>query len=210
MHPEVIRFKKGSFNMRNLMVGCFVCLFATTALLGLFSTGCGSSNNTAAPVTVTNTLQPTPTCGGQLGWVSVGGGISYSSGYINCFPVTLGAASKTLDMAIYLGSSPTGNIELSVYSDSSGAPNTHLDGGIITSPVASSWNIATLGGQNLAAGKYWLAVESQNSIWVAYGTSQTGTLYEVTQSYGIPPLTMPAGTSSSATPAAIVLNTVCQ
>jgi len=196
--------------MKKLIAGSFVLITGIAGLLGIFSTGCGSSNNTAAPVTVTNTLQPTPTCGGQLGYDSLQASVGEGTGYINCASVTLGVASKTLDMAIYLGASPTGNIELSVYSDSSGTPHTYQDGGVITSPAANSWNIATLTGQNLAAGKYWLAAESQNTMPTADGLSQNVNLYQVTQAYGIPPLTMPAGTSASNYPLAIVLNTVCQ
>jgi hypothetical protein len=193
--------------MKTFIAVCFAVILGVGAL-GPLSSGCGNSSP-AAPVTVT--LQPTPACGGQLGYgVLSTGGIS-STGYINSYPVTLAAASKTLDMAVYLGASATGNIELSVYSDNAGVPNTFMDGGAITSPAINSWNIAVLSGQNLPAGKYWLAIEHQGTIDEDYGSNTNTPVYQVTQAYGIPPLTMPSGTAiASAAPIAILLDTVCQ
>lgn len=196
--------------MKKLMVGCFA-LMVGIAGLGLFSSGCGSSNSSTAPVTVTTVQQPTPSCGGQLGFGTVVSGVTGSSGYIEAYPVTLAIASKTLDMAVYLGATVSGSVELAVFSDNSGTPHIYLDGGAITSPTANSWNIAILTGQDLAAGKYWLAMQNSSSDSVAYGSSQTTTDYELAQSYGPFPSTMSGGTAyPSVQPRAILLDTTCQ
>jgi len=196
--------------MNKIIVVCFGLVVGITAV-SAFLTGCGSSNSTSpAPVTVTITQPPTPVCGGQLGYVTVGSGYSQGSGYIEAYAVTLAVASKTLDMAIYLGGTVSGNIDLMVYSDSGGSPNTFMDGGAITSPTANSWNVASLTGQLLSAGVYWLAVENQNTDSMAPGGSQAIRSFQAPYTYGIPPLTMPAGTiNTSGAPRAILLDTTC-
>ena len=196
--------------MNKFFVVCFGLVVGVTAV-SAFLTGCGSSNSTSpAPVTVTITQPPTPVCGGKLGYVTVGTGFTESAGYITANAVTLSTASKTLDMAIYLGATVSGNILLSVYSDSGGSPNTFMDGGAITSPTANSWNIATLTGQSLPAGVYWLAFDQQNNDSMNYGSTHTVKSFQVAHTYGIPPLTMPTGSVySSTSPFAILLDTTC-
>ena len=182
-------------------------------IAGMAVTGCGSKNATSpAPVTVTVVQVATPSCGQQVGYVTVGAnGGNYSPGYIEAYPVTLASPVKTLDMAFYIGATGSGNLELAVYSDNSGVPGTFQDAGVITSMVLNSWNVAPLTGVNLAAGKYWLAIDHQNTISETYGSTQTGPNFEVAQSYGLPPLNMPVGTVYPSNHApAILLDTVCQ
>jgi hypothetical protein len=196
--------------MKKLITGFFV-LIGGLWFWGTLATGCGNSNSATAPVTVTVTQQATPTCGGVWGYFqSPGAADGYSTGFMRAFPVTLGTAAKTLDMSIYLGTTATGVVELSVYSDTLGSPHTFLDGGATSSPVANSWNTVSLTGVSLAAGTYWLAVESQNTIYIYDSGSQSATFYTVAQAYGLPPSTMPtSGTIGSSNAMDLFLTTVC-
>jgi hypothetical protein len=197
----------------NKHIWAVMSLAAGLGIAGMALTGCKAKNATSpAPVTVTVVQQPTPSCGQQVGYANVmtTGNLS-SVGYIEAYPVTLAVAVKTLDMAFYLGATGSGNIGLSVYSDNSGVPGTMQDAGVITSPVLNSWNVAQLTGVNLAAGKYWLACEHQNTVSATLGSTQNTPDFEVAQSYGVPPLTMPAGTVyTTFPPYALLLDTVCQ
>jgi hypothetical protein len=200
------RGKKGE-KMKKIFTGFFV-LIGGVWVWGALASGCGNSNSATAPVTVVQ--QTTPTCGGQLGFGTLGAVISAGPGYMETYPFTVGVASKTLDMAIYLGPTVSGSIELGVYSDNSGAPHAYLDGGTIASPTANSWNVAPLTGQALAAGRYWLAYQVQSTDNLAYGSSQSVTQIEFAQTYGPFPSTLSAGSVYPAvSPRAILLDTVC-
>lgn len=194
--------------MKKLIAGCFVLIMGLAFLEGSMS-GCGSSNNSTGPVTVVQTV--TPSCAAEYGFPVRNSAFSHAINYIDAYPVTIATATKTLSMAVYIGSSGTPNIVLAVYSDNAGVPNTLLDYGTITSLNLNAWNIATLTGVNLAAGTYWLAYENQNPIGVNYGSTQQAPVYEVYQSYvAPPPSTLSAGTTNTTYPPAVLLNTVCQ
>ncbi|GEM_PF-1851616 len=196
----------------NKRIWAVLTLVAGLGIAGTSLTGCKAKSATSpAPVTVTVFQQPTPGCGQQVGFTNAGtSGANFSPGYIESYPITLAVAVKTLDMAFYIGATGSGNIELAVYNDNSGAPGAFQDAGIITSPVLNGWNVAPLTGVNLAAGKYWLAIDHQNTIAFQYGSSGTSPNYEVSQAYGLPPLTMPSGSALTVYPPLILLDTVCQ
>jgi hypothetical protein len=198
--------------MKKMIVACMALVLGFTAI-SLFNSGCGSSNSSTAPVTVT--LQPTPSCAAEYGYPMNGiYSSSLTTGSFYAQPITIPAATKTLSMSIHLGGPDSGSIILCVYTDNGGAPATVVDQGTLSSLTANSWNTASLTGVNLTAGNYWIGWTSSGAVVVDSYINQT-TEFSIAQTYGntFPNYPTPPNSSyfnASGYAYGLVLDTICQ
>ncbi len=195
--------------MKKMIAAC-LALVLGIPVVGLLSSGCGSSNNATAPAPVTVTFQPTPYTGAQYGYthLNTGGDGPLPSGQIYAEAITIAATSKTLSLSLRTGSAASGTGVLFVYNDNSNYPNALMDYGVINSLILNQWNSAPLNNVSLAPGVYWIGYSSVNSILV-WGTN-TLNFFDITAAYANPPAsTMPGGgaVSSPTTGFAMVLDT---
>jgi hypothetical protein len=86
-----------------------------------------------------------------------------------------------------------GQITMAIYADGGGVPGTLLAQSASQVAVLG-WNSLPILALSLPAGRYWLAVEAQSGVSIAYDTGSSGDEYFQTLSYGAAPASFGAGT----------------